>query len=61
GNVQSEIGMKNEAIENLTRANIFWADSIVTIEDPFVHDEVLRRYNEYEARINRAVAASTDR
>ncbi|MGZ8797767.1 MAG: hypothetical protein ACXW2F_10490, partial [Thermoanaerobaculia bacterium] len=24
GNVQSEIGMKNEAIENLTRAAIFW-------------------------------------
>jgi tetratricopeptide (TPR) repeat protein len=61
GNVQSEIGMKNEAIENLTRANIFWADSIIDIEDPFVHDEVLRRYNEYEARMKRAVAASTDR
>jgi len=61
GNVQSEIGMKNEAIENLTRATIFWGDTIIDIEDPFVHDEVLRRYNEYEARIQRVVAASTDR
>ncbi|MGZ8833584.1 MAG: hypothetical protein ACXW19_10380 [Thermoanaerobaculia bacterium] len=60
GNVQSEIGMKNEAIENLTRAAIFWGESIIDIEDPFVHDEVQRRYNEYQARMKRAVAA-TDR
>jgi tetratricopeptide (TPR) repeat protein len=57
GNVQGEVGMRNEAIENLTRATIFWGESIKDIEDPFVHDEVLRRYNEYEARMKRAVDA----
>jgi tetratricopeptide (TPR) repeat protein len=53
GNVQSEIGKKRDAIDNLVRANIFWGDYLNDIEDPFVHDEVLRRYKAYEASLKR--------
>lgn len=53
GNAQSKVGRREEAIANLLRANIFWPYTLNDIEDPFVHDEVERRYKEYEAALTR--------
>lgn len=51
GNTLAKLGRHEEAVQNLLRANMFFPNRMNDIEDPFVHDEVERRYNEYRASI----------
>ena len=50
-NTQSRIGQRDAAIENFVRAFTFWPGSGEEIEDPIVHDEVMRRIKAYETEI----------
>lgn len=54
GNAQSQTGDRESAVENLLRANLFWPDTLNSIEDPLVYEEVERRYAEYAEALRRA-------
>lgn len=56
GNALAAAGNRQEAVDYLLRANIFWPDAISSIEDPLVHDEVERRFREYEAQLKTRLA-----